>query len=253
MSRRKRPEDRYTKGTLLSVPCQRANHSIFIHRNGKVIFLDHPGVSLKVLSAEYYLMSPELQATSGCACMAAAQQGRPEGNSLPLWFIRDLEGGAWKRQRERKELAERGTDWLTTGTVRSRLSVPCYKKALHDLNRMKFRTTNTTGHLVAIEEAQGKQTSCVDRAYGMATGTKKKSRRKQYVLLRLNLKQWARVWKYKAGVVEEAFVVRVFKVNCPNELVVDMLHQSTGYQILMKRRIIRRDHAGIWRVHAEVD
>jgi hypothetical protein len=141
-----------------------------------------------------------------------------------------------------------------------------WPKALETLHKAKFKTTEKWGHAVSLYTIVGHNTWVEGKSVSWkladeATVPKDRDQRirdrtsaqpfagkVQQVALHLNLVQWARVFKYRAQLVEGHMVTRVVVVKSPKQLVVQMLKQSTGYKIKIVEAEIRLGSDDLWRV-----
>lgn len=240
-------------GFLIPTICCGEQHDVFIHNNGQVVFLNHAAGSLRALSVEHSLLSEEEANRKECLKVAAAIRGKAM-NGLPTWFIRHLEANQWRKKQERSlRDNSNGHDWMADPFF-FRVSVPTVAKALELLDKMPFRTSSKTGHRVEIIPLHYKQSTYVtgasERSKINKTGKRQFNRMRQVVKLYLNTKKWAVAYLRGVGTVGNKFVTEIYKEKSDNELVVGILHQSTGNNVVIQRTVIRRGHDRVWRVHS---
>jgi hypothetical protein len=241
---------------IVTVPCGGKIHRIQLRDNGRVTFLDHKGLDIKVLATEFNLLEETKQRNTPHLCLATAAGLIQAGNDTmrvdPITLFTRIRTAQDQRIKRRK-----------AQEIRAEPGVVLQKAKTLLLQKCIFRTTSSWGHAAAVTETKlpihpssyGYMDPRAD-AMGLpenATPKRKTAiRRKMVVTVCVNSKRWARVYLRCGGVVEHRFVLEIVKDRSPNELYVDLLEQGSGYTVKVSKAIIRRGHDGVWRIHQKV-
>lgn len=233
-----------------NIKCCDEQHAVYLSPRGDAVFHDHPGVSTSLMATEYQI-NPTV---GGCFLVAhALREQSNHAGSIPLWVLKRVEAMNQKRQRRRPEEAVADIPYETV-PVHHRVLLyqhPLLRKAEQLLNKAQFRTSKVA-HRVEVHPAGG-MSSVVGSSESVPDAIMKKGKlfagRRQVVRLYLNIRQWASVALRGAGLTQTFFVTEVLRTWSKNELEVYALKQSTGYQVLVRKAVIRRAHDGIWRMY----
>lgn len=245
------------EGTEHIASCCGQRHRVFFHTSGKVVFLDHPGVSVAAMATEYVMLTEENKKAAGCLELAACLTSRSQVvQDAPIWLRRFFEAKVDKPVKYRHSLKKVPDDW-TKIPFRLRHSKYAIEKAEGILKKLTFRTTATTGHIVKVRPShhnmrtivEGTGTSAALDKRHKKTGKKAAIKKSQVVDVCLNTKKWARCVLRGVAVVDGYFVISIDWDKSENEVNVQLVKQSQAYKLLTHKATVRRGTDGIWRVH----
>lgn len=242
-----------------NIKCCDEQHAVYMGPRGDVTFHDHPGLSTSLMATEYGLN----ESVGGCFLVAHALRSasNPAGR-VPLWVLKRLEAMEKKREHrvERRrpnyayEEEDQSFEVPCSLPLAQRVLLPEHPLAIHAqrlLDQAQFRTSKITHRTEVLPT--GDRTSVVGKSESVPDAIEKKGKlfagKRQVVRLHLNVTQWAPVALRRAGLVQTFFVCEILRVWSKTELEVLALKQSVGYQVNIKKAVIRQAHDGVWRIY----
>lgn len=234
----------------IHVQCNGEDHIVHVSGKLKVVAVNHPWASPKLLAAEAVLAGSEHR---GCSVVIARLLGKhPLGDAkLPIWIHRFLENRAGYRMRKKEEERSRAPDLFEKPLPHRHTLLRM--KAQRILEVLTFRTTKTNvGHKVHCDETWGQP-----KVSGTSVKVSKVTKHgkdafaglQQVVVVSLNPKMWARAYRICGPVIDGHFVLRITRIWSENDIEVMLVKQSRGYQVVATPHRVRRGGDKMWRIH----